>query len=98
MVPKSFRLTQKDPFNVNIFSVLSPQGIENLPIIDCFLHLLHVVVAISSGRNSMNTNSRIILEINKPKFIPEKKKEEKTHMFCYDLHGIEYIPFLILEN
>ena len=36
------------------------------------LYSPYVAVAISSGRNSMKTNSRIILEINRPMFKTEK--------------------------
>ena len=45
----------------------------------------------------MNNNSRIILEINKPKFKPGKKRRE-NHVFCYDFHGIESILLSNLEN
>ena len=48
-------------------------------IIHCYPH--HVVVGISSGRNSMKANSRIIREINKPMLNAEKRmeKENITH-------------------
>ena len=52
-----------------------PEGITVLPAIVCVIfYSLYVAVAISSGRNSMKTNSRIILGINKPKFKAEKKR------------------------
>ena len=50
-----------------------------LPAIVCVIfYSLYVAVVISSGRNSMKTNSRIILRINKPKFKAEK--ENKTFL------------------
>ena len=45
-------------------------------IIHCYPH--HVAVGISSGRNSMKANSRIIREINKPMLKAEKKWRKKT--------------------
>ena len=45
-------------------------------IIHCYPH--HVVDAISSGRNSMKINSRIIRAINKPMLKAEKKHTKKT--------------------
>ena len=44
-------------------------------IIHCYSH--HVVVGISSGRNSMKANSRIIREINKPMLKAETKNGER---------------------
>ena len=46
-------------------------------IIHCY-PAYHVVVGISSCRNSMKANSRVIREINKPMFKAEKKRNRKT--------------------
>lgn len=53
-------------------------------VIHCICFPYHVAVDISSGRNSMKANSRIIREINKPMLKAEKKWTKEGHINqCY---------------
>lgn len=57
-----------------------------------FFAIFHDEVVISSGRNSMKTNSKIILVINKAKFNTEKRRKR------YDTIIITLIVCLLLHK
>ena len=62
-------------------------------IIHCYPH--HVVDAISSGRNSMKINSRIIRAINKPMLKAEKKHKENVTIAISSVVSIVMASFTV---